>query len=285
MMILPIHTKIFKEGDHFAGEILKNVTLENGDIVVISSKAIATVEGAGIDLSKIKPSEEAKKLSQSCNQDPRFTQAILDETKRMNGAIDRTCPYAMLTSLKPENMKVGRILCPNAGLDQSNIAEGFAIGWPRDPVASVRRLQKEMLGWKPKKPRSPKSPRNSSSSSVSSVSSDSSTSLSASLTYCKPAIILSDSCCRPGRLGVTAFALCCCGIDPMRSEVGTKDLFGKTMRVTQEAVADQLATAANAVMGNANQCCPAAIIRDFAFKPSDFCGWVDGIEPGEDLFG
>ena len=56
------------------------------------------------------------------------------------------------------------------------------------------------------------------------------------------------------------------------------------MRLTYEATADQLATAANAVMGNGAQSVPAAIIRGFAYEPTDFCGFVQGIDPAEDLF-
>ena len=184
-----------------------------------------------------------------CHQDPRFTQAVLDETKRMNGVVAGTCPFALLTSLKPDGMETGRIFCPNAGLDQSNVESGFAIGWPRDPLKSIRKLQKSF-----------------------------------SIFHFPFSIVLSDSCCRPSRLGVTAFALVCAGIDPLRSEIGKNDLFGKRMRVTNEAIADQLATAANAVMGNTNQCCPAAIVRDHGYPPSDFCGWVEGIEAEEDMF-
>lgn len=81
-----------------------------------------------------------------------------------------------------------------------------------------------------------------------------------------------------------AFALVCDGIDPVKSEVGRKDLFGKPLRFTLEAVADQLATAANFVMGNADQSVPAAIIRDHGLALGNFSGWVDGIDPDEDLF-
>ncbi len=245
IQIIPIRTGLLRAGDDLAEQILKNVKLEPNDIVVLSSKAIATTEGAAVNLKNVIPSSEAIKYSKTCNQDPRLTETVLAEMKRMNGVVASTCPFALLTSLKPHGMKTGRILCPNAGMDQSNIEEGFAIGWPKDPVRSAQELRQS---------------------------------------FGVP-VIISDSCCRPSRLGVTAFALVCCGIDPLRSEVGKKDLFGKTMRVTHEAIADQLATAANAVMGNAAQCTPAAIIRDHGLPSSDFCGWVDGIEEGEDMFG
>ncbi len=244
MLILPVRTGRLKHGNDLAAILQKNFSFSKGDIVVISSKAIATIEGAEIDLKKIQPSEDAKKIAPKCHQDSAFTQVVLDETNRMNGSVVSVSPYAILTSLIPKGLKKGRILCPNAGLDQSNIADGFAIGWPLDPVVSAQQLSKA-LG---------------------------------------VPVIISDSCCHPSREGVTAFALVCAGIDPLKNEIGNTDLFGKPMRVTREAVADQMAVAANAVMGNAGQSTPAAVIRDHGYPLSDFAGWVDGIDPEEDMF-
>lgn len=244
MQILPIATATLRPGDDLAALLTKQV--QDGDILVVSSKALSMIEGRLIDLASITPTEEAETYAETCRQDPAFTQAVLDETKRLNGEVAGTCPWALLTSVKPAGMKTGRILCPNAGLDQSNVEKGKAIGWPEDPVKSVAELRKN-LG--------------------------------------NVGIILSDSCCRPGRLGVTAFALATSGIDPLLSQVGKKDLFDRELKFTHEAVADQLAVAANAVMGNANQSVPAAIIRDHGFALSDYEGWVEGIEKDEDLFG
>lgn len=245
VLILPIRTGILKKGDDIATEILKNSKLEPGDILVISSKAVATVEGAAMKLDDIVPSPEAITYAEICHQHPQFTEAILLEMKRMNGFISSTCPFALLTSLKPDGMKTGRILCPNAGMDQSNIDAGFAVGWPLDPLESAQKLRESL----------------------------------------NVPVIISDSCGRPSRLGVTAFALVCAGLDPLQSEIGKNDLYGKPMHLTYEAVADQLATAANAVMGNCAECTPAAIIRGSGLPSSDFSGWVDGIEPEEDMFG
>jgi coenzyme F420-0:L-glutamate ligase/coenzyme F420-1:gamma-L-glutamate ligase len=279
MLILPIRTPTLKPGDDLAAILGATGMIEVGDIVVLSSKAVATVEGSAIDLRTIKPKNEAEELAKICHQDAHFTQAILKETKRMNGEVVGTCPWALLTSLKPEGMNRGRILCPNAGLDQSNVEKGWAIGWPEDPVESVRRIRKQLEypAREPKKPRQPMKPRNVRNSLDSSVTLK-------SLESFRIGVLLSDSCCRPGRSGVVAFALVCAGMDPLKSEVGRKDLFGKELRFTNEAVADQLATAANAVMGNAGQSTPAAIIRDHGQTLSDFSGWVEGIEEEEDLY-
>jgi coenzyme F420-0:L-glutamate ligase len=245
MEILPIITPLLHASDDLAGILLKTNLIKAGDIIVVSSKVLAMTEGRILKLADATPSDEAMRLSKTCHQDPRFTQLILDETQRMNGEVAGESPFAILTSLRPNGMKSGRILCPNAGLDLSNVDEGSAIGWPLDPVKSAINL-KNKLG--------------------------------------DVAVIVSDSCCNAGRLGVTAFALACASIDPFRSEVGTKDLFGKALRVTHEAIADQLATAGNAVMGNAAQSCPAAVLRDHHLPFSPFTGWVDGMDEENDLF-
>lgn len=241
MLVLPITTPLLRRGDDL-GKLIKP-SVKEGDIVVVSSKAVATVEGSTVHLDALTPSHEALRLSSQCNQDPRFTAFVLQECLRMNGSVVGVSPHVLLTSLRPAGMR-GRILCPNAGADQSNVEKNHAVGWPIDPATSAESLRKAI----------------------------------------GVPVIISDSCCVLGRLGVTAFALACAGIDPHRSEVGTKDLFGKAMRLTQEAVADQLAVAANTVMGNSAQSVPAAVIRNSGIPVSSFSGWVDGIDASEDLF-
>ncbi len=253
MHLSAVHTGILRAGDDLVGKILQESSLEDGDIVVISSKAAATVEDAFIDLSLLEVTPEAEAWSAKltyAEPNPPFRQAVLNETKRLNGHVVEGCPIAMLTELRPDGFPVGTLLVPNAGLDLSNVPKGYALGWPLDPVASVATLRDEL--------------QNKSGKQL--------------------GVILSDSGCRPRRLGVTAIALTVAGFDPIQSQVDTQDLFGRALRMTQEAVADQLATAANFLMGNADAAAPAAIIRDHGIPLSDFCGWVGGIEPENDLF-
>ncbi len=250
MEILPIKTPILKTGDDLASVIAASGVLQDGDVLVVSSKAVATCEGAAIDLSKIKPTAEAVEWSKKCGQTPEFRQAVLDETKRMHGWVGGSCPHAMFTYLKPDGFTTGALLSANAGLDLSNVVKGYAIGWPLDPVASTKKLAADVAKKSGK----------------------------------RVAVIIGDSCCMPARLGVIAFALTACGIDPLVNHMGTSDLFGKTFRMTREAVADQLCIAANYVMGNTGQQTPAAVVRGHGLPATNFCGWVEGIEPEEDLF-
>lgn len=249
MQLFALATTILKEGDDIVDIFLRSEKPKNNDILVISSKAVATAEGAAYDLQKLTPSAEAIALSKECGKSPAFREAMLLEIKRLNGKIVRKNRFAVLTELKPEGMD-GSILAATAGLDESNAGEDRAVGWPRDPVSSARRIRDSIK----------------------------------EKADVNIAVIITDSCCRPRRLGVTAAALVCVGIDPFENLVGSQDLFGHTLRVTQEARADQLATAANFLMGNSDEAVPAVIIRDHGLPMTDFAGWVPGISEEEDMF-
>ncbi len=245
MQVLALPLPLLKAGDDIALLLMQQRQIKDTDIIVVSSKAIATVEGAAIDLNTLSPSRDAKLWSEKTGKSPEFCEAVIQETLRMHGRIIGYAPSSMLTELIPDGFPHGVILAPNAGLDESNIAEGFAIGWPIDPVTSAKKLRRA-------------------SGNV--------------------GVIISDSCVRPRRKGVTAFALTVAGLHPFKSEVGNTDLFQKPMRVTVEAIADQLAVIGNMLMGNAAQSIPACIIRDHNLPLTDDAGWVEGIDPNEDLF-
>ncbi|PIR53763.1 coenzyme F420-0:L-glutamate ligase [Candidatus Peregrinibacteria bacterium CG10_big_fil_rev_8_21_14_0_10_42_8] len=247
MEILPIITPLLKPGDDLAHILMERGGIAEGDIVVISSKAVATTEGAAIDLSSVVAEKEAMDLRKKYDKTAQYYQAIINETKRMNGQFIQTVDGIVLTELRPDGMTHGSILVPNAGLDRSNIDDGYVIGWPQDPVASGEKLQQQFA-------------------------------------IPRTAVIITDSGLCPRRRGVMAFALTVCGIDPLQSMVGTPDLFGQELGVTEEAIADQLATAANFMMGNGDQSCPAAIIRGHNLTFTDFSGWVPGIEREKDIY-
>lgn len=272
VLLIPIAAPRLKSGDDLAGILCAAADILPGDILAVSSKAVATAEGAMIDLRTLAPSPPAFDLSGRTGRSARFCEAALRELDRLNGSVIWAVPGAALTEIKPHGLTHGTILAANAGLDESNVEEGFAIGWPLDPVISIRRLREE-LEKRIKGNRERKRCENAQKSPSRSP-------LSRLL-----AIIITDSCCAPRRSGVTAFALAASGIDPLQSQKGRNDLFGRPLRITVEAVADQLAAAANFLMGNAGQSVPAAIIRDHGLALSGWEGWVPGIEPAEDLFG
>jgi coenzyme F420-0:L-glutamate ligase / coenzyme F420-1:gamma-L-glutamate ligase len=251
MELFPIPTGLLQAGDDLAAAITQNMQLHTNDIIVVSSKAIATVENAFIDLASLTPSKKARDWSEKTGRSAAFCQAVLDETKRLHGKVLGACPGALLTEVTPEGLPEGSILIANAGLDESNVPEGKALGWPKDPVESIATLRRSLE----------------------------------SMSGAEPlAVILTDSNCQPRRHGVSAFAMAVSGINPIKSEKGTADLFGKPLKITDEAVADQLATASNFLMGNAAQGIPAVVIRNNKLPFSTFEGWVPAIHESVDLF-
>ena len=246
MELLPITTPVLKAGDDLASILMRAGDILDGDIVVVSSKAIATVEGAAIHLDDVTVSSEAAQLGEAHSKPGAYYQVVLDETARMNGKVIQSVSGIVLTELKPDGMKEGSILVPNAGLDQSNVKEGHVIGWPTDPVKSAKKLREDLGG--------------------------------------NVGVIVTDSGLSPRRKGVISFALTVSGLDPFASMIGKPDLFGNAMSVTEEAIADQLATAANFIMGNTNQSTPAVIIRGHDISMNDFSGWVEGIEREKDIY-
>lgn len=247
MELQGIRTGILRKGDDLVSHLHD---VQEGDIVVVSSKVVATIEGAAWQLGTLQVGDEAMQWSERSGRSDAFCEAVLRETARMNGRVVHHCKGALFCELRPDGLAQGVILSVNAGLDESNTAEGQAIGWPVDPVHSACRLQEGIL----------------------------------ERTGMHTAVIIGDSCCTARREGVTAFAIATCNIDPVHSRIGEKDLFGKPLRMTKEATADQLTIAANMLMGNGGSGMPVVYVRDHGYPFSGFRGWVSGIDPADDIF-
>ena len=78
-------------------------------------------------------------------------------------------------------------------------------------------------------------------------------------------VIINDSFGRPWRNGVVGVALGAAGVPALWNLVGAPDLFGRPMRVTEVAVADQVASAASLLMGEADEGLPAVHVRGIAW--------------------
>jgi coenzyme F420-0:L-glutamate ligase/coenzyme F420-1:gamma-L-glutamate ligase len=120
----------------------------------------------------------------------------------------------------------------NAGIDQSNVGDDpeAILMLPRDPDATCARLKAE-LDVRHK---------------------------------VDVAVIINDSFGRPWRNGVVGVAIGAAGVPALRSLVGTPDLYGRALRITEVAVADELAAAASLVMGQSAEALPVVHVRGFA---------------------
>ena len=120
----------------------------------------------------------------------------------------------------------------NAGVDFSNIPDdkNLALLLPTNPSKSANEIQKRL---------SKKLNKNIS-------------------------IIISDSMTRPYRLGVTNFALASSNIQSLIDLSGTTDMYGKSLKHTEIAVADEIASAAGILMGQSDEMKPIILIKGFA---------------------
>ena len=143
-------------------------------------------------------------------------------------------------------------VCANSGVDQSNVPGKRSVALlPANPDRSARNIQQKINR----------------------------------LTGKDVAVIISDTHGRPLRMGEINIAIGVAGINPIRDRRGEKDLFGYVLRVKQTAVADELASAAELVIGQANEGIPVAIIRDYPYLRSGKAKATELIRPKEeDLF-
>ena len=144
------------------------------------------------------------------------------------------------------------IICANSGVDRSNVpGERNVVLLPTNPDVSARKIRKEIKR----------------------------------LTHCDVAVIISDTHGRPIRRGEINVAIGVAGIKPIRDRRGEKDLFGYVMRIKQTAIADELSSAAELVIGQTNEAVPAAIIRGYNYPKSENAKAAELIRPKEtDLF-
>lgn len=240
MQIIPIHIeKEIESSDDISKLIINSADLNDGDIIVIAQKIISKQEGRIIDLSSVTPSLLAEGISSQYDKDPRIIELILSESKRI---------VRMKNQIIIVQTNHG-FICANAGVDESNVKNGYAILLPVDSDMSAKIIREKIK----------------------------------SNTDKNVAIIISDTFGRPFRMGQTNCAIGISGLSPLLDYAGTLDSFGKILRVTEIAVADELSAAAELVMGKALKC-PVTIVRDYSFNFKEN-GISELIRPEtEDLF-
>ncbi|MDB9813304.1 coenzyme F420-0:L-glutamate ligase [Gammaproteobacteria bacterium] len=101
----------------------------------------------------------------------------------------------------------------------------------------------------------------------------------------KIALIITDTMGRPFRNGIVGFSIGSSNIESVVDERGKQDIYGNILKVTQIAVADELAGAASLLMGQADQKKPIVLIRGYKFNVSTSSNGKDLIRSEEeDLF-
>lgn len=121
----------------------------------------------------------------------------------------------------------GGVLCANAGVDSSNAPPGHVVLMPTRPDRAAEELRQAIVRQ----------------------------------TNARVGVIIVDSSVKPLRLGTVGQTIGVAGLEPVIDCRGQHDIYGKPLRITFRALADQLATAAQVVMGEAAERVPVVIVR------------------------
>ena len=167
------------------------------------------------------------------------TQKIVSKAEGRLVAIDRDDPDAKVALVTQESTRILRrrgelvisetrhgFVCANAGVDLSNVAVGTAALLPEDPDRSARRIRAGLRH----------------------------------LLQVELAVIVSDTFGRAWRRGVTDVAIGCAGVAAVVDLKGTPDAYGRELETTEVCVADEIAAAAELVMGK-DRGVPVAVVR------------------------
>jgi coenzyme F420-0:L-glutamate ligase/coenzyme F420-1:gamma-L-glutamate ligase len=191
--------------------------LSDGDVLAVAHKVVSKAEGRTRRLDSIYPTKRAIALAaEQGDKDPRLVQAVLDETDELLRA-DR----GVLVCVTRHGL-----VCANAGVDQSNSADGELVLLPEDPDASARRLRAGIEAAR----------------------------------GVRPAVVVSDSFGRAWRMGQTDVALGAAGLAHTEDWRGRPDGFGRELRATTIAIADAVAGAADLARAKDSRQ-PAVLIR------------------------
>ncbi len=214
-------------GDRLAPLLAAAAELRDGDVVVVTQKVVSKAEGRMVAVDQSDADGYAGVIeAEAARVLRRRGELVIAETR-------------------------SGFICANAGVDRSNVPDGFVTLLPLDADRSARRIRDGL--------------RAACGADV--------------------GVIVSDTFGRPWRRGVTDVAIGCAGVAAVVDLRGTTDALGRPLEVTEVAVADELASAAELVMGKADGV-PAAVVRGVEpswLRPSSVRAEIVRA-PSEDLF-
>lgn len=223
-----------------------DMTLQDGDILVLAQKVVSKVEGRLVNLTTVTPGERALGYAEVTGKDARLLELILSESRK----VLRTRQNLIIVE---HNLG---FICANAGIDHSNVSGdwGDPGDWvlllPEDPdrlAAEIRAALEKQFG-------------------------------------CRIGVLIIDSHGRAWRLGTVGVTIGLSGLPGLVDLRGEPDLFDYRLRVTQIGAADELAAAASLMMGQAAEGTPVVHVRGFPYTLRE-AGLQELIRPEEmDLF-
>jgi coenzyme F420-0:L-glutamate ligase / coenzyme F420-1:gamma-L-glutamate ligase len=238
---------LIKDGDNLA-ELISNAAEKQGTPLVDNDIIIVThvvVSKAEGNIIDLDKVIPSERAKELA-QETNKEPALVEVILRETKEIVRIGQNSIITETK------SGIICANAGIDRSNVSgDRNVVPLPKNPNASAQNIRQGIKR----------------------------------LTGVTVAVIISDTHGRPLRLGEINVAVGVAGIKPIRDRRGEKDLFGYVLRVKQTAIADELSSAAELVIGQANEAIPVAIIRGYKYQTIEGASTTELIRAKEkDLF-
>lgn len=217
---------LFEPGDDVAacvGDALEasGLGLEDGDILVVAQKIVSKAEGRYVDFADIVPGSRAREIAQQTGKDPRHVEIVLSESSE----VVKVGPNVVVVA-----HRLGFVMA-NAGIDESNIGPGprgeRVLLLPENPDGSAAEIRSALEA----------------------------------RFAARCAVIVNDSFGRPWRNGVVGVAIGASGFPSLLDRVGADDLYGRPLKVTEIALADEVASAASLLMGQAGEGIPVVLVR------------------------
>jgi coenzyme F420-0:L-glutamate ligase / coenzyme F420-1:gamma-L-glutamate ligase len=222
----------------------QDIELKQGDVLVITQKIVSKAEDNIVNLDDVQVSEFARSLAAKSNKDAPYIEVILRESSR----IVRMDHGVLICETKHG------FICANAGVDESNVNGARSITLlPIDPDYSAQQLRTHLQE------------------------------LSGEGSSLDIAVIISDTWGRPWRNGQVNLAIGVAGMEAILDYRGQYDPYGYELHASVLATADELASAAELVMGKIDHI-PVALIRGYTYIPGEGSAKTLLRDPTTDLF-
>ena len=193
------------------------------DILVIAQKIVSKSDGCLVNLKQIQPSKRSIELTSRTEKDPRLVELILSESKKV---------IRFKKGLIVVQNHQGVILA-NAGIDHSNVEQDDekeqVLLLPKNSDVSAEKIHKNLFA----------------------------------RTGFHLGVIINDSIGRAWRNGTIGTAIGVAGLPAILDLKGRDDLFGNPLQVSEQAIADELASAASLIQGQADEAIPVVLIKGF----------------------
>jgi len=228
---------LIKEGDIISNIIYEalrtnKVILEDGDLIVIAQSIISKSNGRIRDLKDITPSDKALKLFK--NIAPKIKSEGLP---KKGPELIQVILEESKQILKAEHVLITEtnhgFVCANAGVDKSNVkGKNYVSLLPKNSDKDAEKIRISLKN----------------------------------LTNKDIGVIITDSFGRPFRVGSVGVAIGVSGINPILDKRGFKDLFGYELETTIIGHVDNIASAAQLIMGESNEGLPIVIIKGYKYE-------------------